>query len=73
MGRRRGGVENAVKSIKAKTIVIGITTDIVFPPEDMRKLTAMIPDAEYYELESEFGHDGFLVEHEKLNAILTKH
>lgn len=73
VGRRRGGVENAVKSIKAKTIVIGITTDIVFPPEDMRKLTAMIPDAEYYELESEFGHDGFLVEHEKLNAILTKH
>ena len=29
-----------------------------------------INNVEYHLIESEFGHDGFLVEHEKLNAII---
>lgn len=73
IGRRRGGVEKAIARIKARTIVIGITTDIVFPPDDMRKVADMIPGAEYFELESVFGHDGFLVEHKKLNDIILNH
>lgn len=70
-GRGRGGVATALAGIKAKTTIIGITTDIIFTPEEMRELTAMIPGAEYHEIESEFGHDGFLVEHRKLNSILV--
>ncbi len=70
IGRGRGGVTQALSRIKAPTIVIGITTDIIFTPDEMRELTAMLPNAEYFELQSEFGHDGFLVEHKKLNEIL---
>lgn len=70
-GRGRGGVATALSKIKAQTTVIGITTDIIFTPDEMRELSAMIPEAEYYEIESEFGHDGFLVEHQQLNHILT--
>ncbi|MDE6342809.1 MAG: homoserine O-acetyltransferase [Muribaculaceae bacterium] len=70
IGRGRGGVTEALSKIKAPAIVIGITTDIIFTPDEMRQLTAMLPDAEYFELQSEFGHDGFLVEHKKLNEIL---
>lgn len=70
IGRGRGGVEEALSRIKAPTIVIGITTDIIFTPDEMKQLTAMLPNAEYFELQSEFGHDGFLVEHKKLNDIL---
>lgn len=71
-GRGRGGVEAALKRITADTIVIGITTDIIFTPEEMRKLTDMIPGARYHEIESPFGHDGFLVEHRQLNDLLMK-
>ena len=71
-GRGRGGVEKALASIKAKTTVVGITTDIIFLPEEMRQLTAMIPGARYFEIESPFGHDGFLVEHEQLNRLLSE-
>lgn len=72
IGRGRGGVEKALSKITAKTTVIGITTDICFTPEEMCNLSKMIPDAEYFEIESQFGHDGFLVEHKKLNQILMK-
>ncbi len=70
IGRGRGGVTEVLSKIKAPATVIGITTDIIFTPNEMRQLTAMLPNAEYFELQSEFGHDGFLVEHKKLNEIL---
>ena len=69
-GRGRGGVKHALSTITADTTVIGITTDIIFTPGEMIELCNMIPNAKYFEIESEFGHDGFLVEHQKLNEIL---
>lgn len=72
IGRGRGGVENVLATIKAPTIVIGLTTDIIFTPEEMKQLSKQLPNAQYFEIQSEFGHDGFLVEHQQLNDILTK-
>lgn len=71
IGRDRGGVEAALAAITARTIVVGISTDIIFPPADMKALAAGIPGAIYSEIHSEFGHDGFLVEHDQLNIILN--
>ncbi len=70
IGRDRGGIAEVLKSVKAETIVIGLSTDIIFSPDEMKALCAMIPGARYYEIDSEFGHDGFLVEHKQLNNIL---
>lgn len=70
VGRGRGGMEAALSRIKARTLVIGLTTDIVFPPEDMRTLASRIPGAVYAEIQSPFGHDGFLVEYDQLNALM---
>ncbi len=70
VGRGRGGVAAALARITARTLVVGITTDIIFTPTEMRELQAMIPRSRYHEIDSPFGHDGFLVEHEQLNAIL---
>ena len=70
IGRDRGGVAAALSRVKADTIVIGLSSDIIFTPEEMKTLCSMIPGAEYREIDSEFGHDGFLVEHEQLNRIL---
>lgn len=71
VGRGRGGVDEAMARIKCPTIVIGLTTDIIFTPEEMREITGMIKGAQYYEIQSEFGHDGFLVESGQLNSILA--
>lgn len=69
-GRGRGGVESALATIMCPTLVVGITTDIIFPVEEQQYLQRHIPGARLEILTSEFGHDGFLVEHDKLNAIL---
>ena len=70
VGRGRGGVDAALGRITAETIVVGLTTDIIFTPAEMRALAAKIPGAVYREISSPFGHDGFLVEHEQLNRLL---
>lgn len=69
VGRGRGGVESALSRVKARTLVAGITTDILFPSCEVRDLANKIPGAVYSEIESQFGHDGFLVENEALNDL----
>ncbi len=70
VGRGRGGTEEALKRITAESYVVGITTDILFPPNEMRDLASKITGARYYEIESLFGHDGFLVEYGQFNRLL---
>lgn len=72
IGRGRGGVDAVLGRIKCPAIVIGLTTDIIFTPADMKALAARIPGAEYRQIDSPFGHDGFLVEHGQLNEILNE-
>lgn len=71
VGRGRGGLEKALAGLDMPVCAVGITSDIIFTPREIRHWAAMIPRAEYHELQSPFGHDGFLVEHEQLNDIIS--
>ena len=70
VGRGRGGVERALSKIGCEAMIIGISTDIIFPVSEQIFLYKNITNATIQLLSSEFGHDGFLVEYEKLNSIL---
>ncbi|MCM1317814.1 MAG: homoserine O-acetyltransferase [Bacteroides sp.] len=70
VGRGRGTLRDALARITAPTLVVGLGTDIIFTPGEMQALASMIPGAEYRQIESPFGHDGFLVEADRLNEIL---
>jgi homoserine O-acetyltransferase len=72
MGRNRGGLEKALGQIKAKTLVVGIDSDILFPVEEQKQLAALMPNATYSEIHSNFCHDGFLIEHEQLTRIIKE-
>ena len=71
IGRGRGSVADALRQIKARTLVVAISSDILFPVEAHIPMRQYISDVEYHLIESSFGHDGFLVEHEKLDNIIT--
>ena len=71
VGRKRGGVAKALAQITAKSIVISITSDGLFPPAESREWAKHIPAAKYYEIESRFGHDGFLLETEQITQIIN--
>ena len=62
LGRGRGSIEAALGTIGARCLVIGIETDVLFPPEEQRFLAAHIPRADFALVPSDFGHDGFLIE-----------
>ncbi len=71
VGRNRGGVQAALAQIKAHTLVVNISTDGLFPPEEGREWAAMIPDCQFCCIHSAFGHDGFLLETEQLIRLIT--
>ncbi len=70
IGRGRGGLQAALDRLTMPAILIGLTTDIVFTPDEMRRLAASLPDCRYAEISSPLGHDGFLTEHRQLNQLL---
>lgn len=70
LARGRGSIEEVLKGIKAKCLVVAITSDILFPPSAHEIMVRNIPDVEYRTIDSEFGHDGFLVEYELLDKII---
>lgn len=69
VGRERRGVEKALSLIKARTLVIGIKSDVLFPIEEQEYLFRHIPKSAFAELDSFYGHDGFLIETEALTNI----
>ena len=72
VGRKRGGVAAALGKIKAKSVVITITSDGLFPPVEGKEWAAWIPGAKYVEIESKWGHDGFLLETEAIAERLEE-
>ncbi|GAA3767765.1 homoserine O-acetyltransferase [Microbacterium kribbense] len=66
VGRDRGGIEDALGRVRATTLVLGIDTDRLFPVEGQHRIARGIPNTldgnEAVVLQSDFGHDGFLIE-----------
>ncbi|GGL75597.1 homoserine O-acetyltransferase [Curtobacterium citreum] len=76
VGAGRGGVAAALGTVRARTLVVGVSSDRLFPVEDQHRIAAGVPDAldgdRAAVIASEFGHDGFLIEHEAVGAHLRR-
>lgn len=72
VGRGRGGVEKALASIKASTLTIGLDTDILFPSNEQRFLAKCIPGSRFVEIDSMYGHDGFLLEYSQIEKLIKE-
>jgi len=72
VGRGRTSAEAALKKIKAKTLVIGIDSDLLFPVREQEYLAKYIPGATWDTLSSLHGHDGFLVEFDQFKSTVRK-
>jgi homoserine O-acetyltransferase len=67
--RERGSLSDAAGSIKARVLAIGISSDQLFPVYE-QKLLAHLCNGSYLEIDSFHGHDGFLIEVEKLSSAI---
>jgi len=68
----RGRDKDVLRTVQARTCVIGISEDILFPVKEQQFLADSIPGAELHVIHSLYGHDGFLIETQQLTEILKK-
>lgn len=70
VGRGRGGIGAALRTIRAKALVIGINSDLLFPEVEQHFLADMIQQSTYRQLRSIAGHDAFLIDQHKVADII---
>ena len=77
VGRDRGGLAAAVARIRARTLLIGIETDVLIPPFEIHELADAFADAghpaELVMLDLDTGHDSFLIHPEVFTPIVREH
>jgi homoserine O-acetyltransferase/O-succinyltransferase len=72
LSRGRGGrLDGVLEQITQRTLVMGINSDILCPLEEQRFMARHMPTATLVEIDSAYGHDGFMVESEKITKHLT--
>ncbi len=66
----------AASRIKAKTLLVSISSDDLFPPRQMEEVCDLLEtagrDVRYFCMESAYGHDAFLVEYRKMLSALRE-
>jgi len=75
LGRGYASESVALRRIKARAWLVGISSDWLFPPSDILALTRRMQivgvRATYRELRSAHGHDGFLADAESLSHLIA--
>ncbi|PAD38568.1 homoserine O-acetyltransferase [Terribacillus sp. 7520-G] len=65
IGRGRGGWQAAARRIDAIVLTFGFSRDLLFPPEEISRFAAAVPRGRHVDVDTIYGHDGFLLEFEK--------
>lgn len=69
----RGDLAEAFTDVKAKFLVLSYSSDWLYPPEQSEELVRALlrngVDASYVEIKSDYGHDAFLLEVERLGEL----
>lgn len=71
LGRGRGGdLIKVLRSIEQPTLIIGIRSDILCPLDEQRFMADHIPGTRFIEIDSAYGHDGFIIETAQISHFL---
>jgi homoserine O-acetyltransferase len=76
IGRGRGGIDAAAARVHAPSLVVSISSDILYPPyqqEELRDaLVAHGLRCDYHVIDSPQGHDGFLLEIDHIGPLVAE-
>lgn len=70
IARGRSSHEEILNKIDIPVVIVGIDSDILYPPDEARELADLLPNGKYAEIHSHHGHDAFLIEFDQLKAII---
>ncbi len=71
IARNRGNIDDVLKKINTQTLIIGISSDMLCPIEEQIFLAKHIPNAQLEIIDSQYGHDGFLVEEKAISETIN--
>ncbi len=72
VGRGRVSSEHALSKITAKTLVIGISSDLLFPVSEQEYIAKHVQGSTFKIIDSFYGHDGFLIETKKITDTIKQ-
>ncbi len=73
LARNRGTLEDVLSAIEVPLYVIAIRSDILFPPCEQEFIVKHAKYASLIQIDSLYGHDGFLIETQKITQELNHH
>ncbi|MGI8313513.1 homoserine O-acetyltransferase MetX [Halobacillus mangrovi] len=65
IGRDRNGWQKAAEQYKADVFTISFEHDLLYPYDLMKHFSEKVKSGEHYHVDTDYGHDGFLVEFEE--------
>lgn len=70
VARGRESYQDLLQNVDIPVLVIGIDTDVLYPVNEQKELARLLNNGHYKEIQSEYGHDAFLIEFDQLNALI---
>jgi len=72
VGRGRGGVAVALGNVTADVVVVAVDSDRLYPPRLSHEICEGIAGARLHTVQSDYGHDGFLIELDQVGAVVEQ-
>lgn len=69
---RAYSIETVLNGIEIPVLIIGVSSDILFPVNEQQLLAKYIKKSVYREIDSLYGHDGFLIETRQLTTHISR-
>lgn len=70
IGAGRGGLDGAFREFTGQLVVVSVDSDRLYPPSQSHDLAQACPGSRHIRLTSPHGHDGFLIERERVGAVI---
>lgn len=61
----------ALAAVNVPVLVVGISSDVLYPATEVKSCAALLPKSQYWELDSIHGHDAFLMDSQELPAKVS--
>ncbi|MDZ7771064.1 MAG: homoserine O-acetyltransferase [Woeseiaceae bacterium] len=71
IARGRGEYFDILESIGQPALVVSVSSDVLYPPFEQALLAKHLPNSQYRTLQTDDGHDGFLIKTGPLSALLS--
>lgn len=70
VSRGRGEYFEVLQSITMPVLIVSISSDVLYPYTEQLELAEHLPNAQHHMIQSNEGHDGFLLEDRKIGTLL---